>query len=370
MGNSDTGYMNIALALAEKGRGHTSPNPMVGAIIVNNGMITGRGYHKAPGGAHAEVNAIADAAGETAGATMYVTLEPCNHYGRTPPCTHAIIEAGISKVVVAMADPNPRVAGGGIEFLEKNGITVVSGVCETAAQKLNAFFIKHSGTGLPYVILKCAATLDGKIATQTGESKWITGTAARRHVHRLRHSVDGILVGVDTIKADDPALTTRLDDMDGKDPVRIILDTRLTIPEHAGVIQGKQASGTIIATGMRKNARRDDEKRRLLTDRGVRILDVPLKDGMTDPRALMEKLGGMNIASILVEGGSRVSASMLRAGVVDRICFFYAPKILAGDGISICRGSGPETMASAIRVENMEIKRFEEDTLVEGDVVN
>lgn len=362
---SDTDYMNIALALAEKGRGHTAPNPMVGAVIVKQGKIIGRGYHQAAGGPHAEVNAIADAGGGTVGATMYVTLEPCNHHGRTPPCTNAIINAGIARVVVAMDDPNPGVAGGGCDFLRKNGVSVVTGVCESAAQKQNVFFIKHVQTGMPYVILKCAATLDGKIATQTGDSKWITGTEARGYVHQIRHAVDGILVGVDTVKADNPRLTTRIDDPVGKNPVRIILDTHLTIPEHAGIISEKQASGTIVATG----GDGSEERKKTLTARGVRILEIPLKDGRVDPYRLMEKLGKMGITSILVEGGSKVSASMLNAGVVDRICFFYAPKILAGDGISICSGAGPEKMAAAIRVENIEIKRFGNDILVEGDVI-
>ena len=362
---TDMHYMNMALALAEKGRGFTSPNPMVGAVIVKNSQVAGRGWHKAAGGPHAEINAIADAGNEAAGATMYVTMEPCNHHGHTPPCTKAVIEAGISRVVSAMADPNPRVTGGGNDFLRAHGIDVTCGVCQNEAEKLNIFFIKHVRTGLPYVILKCAATLDGKTATTTGDSKWITGPAARRRVHEMRHAVDGIMVGVDTIKADDPALTTRLENFTGKNPVRIILDTKLTIPEHAKVIQKQWAFDTIIATGADTSV----EKRINLERRGARILDVPVKEGRVDVTALMEKLGKMNITSILVEGGSRVAASMLRAGEVDRICYFYAPKILAGDGIPMCSGSAPETMASATGVKNIEIKRFENDIMIEGDVI-
>lgn len=365
MENTDTVYMKMALALAEKGRGYTSPNPMVGAVIVKNGNIIGRGYHQAAGKPHAEVNAITDAKGETIGATIYVTLEPCNHYGRTPPCTRAIIGAKIKRVVVAMTDPNPGVAGGGCDFLRNNGVDVVTGVCEAEAQKLNAFFIKYVRTGMPYVILKCAATLDGKIATETGDSKWITGTAARRHAHRIRHAVDGILVGVDTIRADDPNLTTRLEDVNGKNPLRIVLDSRLTIPENARIIKENQAPATIIVSGPDAPG----EKRKKLIERGASVMEMPLKDGRIDLPPLMEMLGKMSITSLLVEGGSRVSASMLSAGVVDRICFFYAPKILAGDGISICRGPGPEKMASAIQVKNIEINRFEDDILIEGDVI-
>jgi diaminohydroxyphosphoribosylaminopyrimidine deaminase / 5-amino-6-(5-phosphoribosylamino)uracil reductase len=366
MENSDTGYMDMALELAQKGRGFTSPNPMVGAIIVAAGKIVGRGWHKAVGGPHAEINAIEDARGQTHGATMYVTLEPCNHQGRTPPCTRAIIKAGISKVVVAMADPNPAVSGGGSAYLRKNGIAVVTGICETAAQKLNVFFIKHATTGLPYVILKCASTLDGKTATITGDSKWITGPAAREHVHHLRHAVDAILVGVDTVRADDPQLTTRLGHGQTKDPVRIILDSRLTIPEHAGIISDNQAAGTILVTGPQAG----HERRKNLLEKGVRIIETPLKNGLIDLPPLMKTLGTMGISSILAEGGSRVAASMLNAGVVDRVCFFFAPKILAGDGIPICRGRGPENMSAAIHVENIEVKRFDEDILVEGDIIN
>ena len=365
MEHIDTVHMMAALELAEKGRGYTSPNPMVGALIVKNNQVVGRGYHHGAGLAHAEVNAIADAGKEARGATMYVTLEPCNHHGRTPPCTQAVIESGISKVVIAMADPNPKVAGGGSAVLKENGIEVITGVCEHAAQKLNAFFIKHSQTGLPYVILKCASTLDGKIATQTGDSKWITGTAARRHVHNLRHAVDAILVGVDTVISDNPSLTTRLEDIRGKDPLRIILDTRLSIPEDAWIIQKEQAPGTVLVTGPIT----DTKAKERLCQKGVTLIEAPTTDGLIDPCSLMEILGKRNITSILIEGGSRVSASVLRAGVVDRICFFYAPKILAGDGIPICRGPGPEKMASAINVANIEIRQFDNDILIEGDIV-
>lgn len=362
---ADTIYMKMALELAEKGRGYTSPNPLVGAVIVKDEAVVGRGYHRAAGQPHAEVEAINDAGGNCKGATLYVTLEPCNHHGRTPPCTRAILDANIARVVVAMDDPNPGVAGGGNAFLKSRGIPVETGILLESARCQNAFFIKHVQTGLPYVIIKSAATLDGKIATDKGDSKWITGEAARAHVHGMRHAVDAILVGVDTIRADNPRLTTRLAGGGGNDPIRIILDTNLSIPETAGVIDERHAAGTVLVTGGHPAGGR----RAVLGEKGVRILDAPLRDGRIDPRGLMTILGEMNITSVLVEGGSRVASAMLRAGVADRICFFYAPKILAGDGIAMCRGTGPETLSEAIRVANIEIKRFDDDILIEGDVI-
>ena len=363
-GRADEKYMKMALELAEKGRGYTSPNPLVGAVIVRDDAVIGRGYHRAAGQPHAEVEAITDAGGNCKDATLYVTLEPCNHYGRTPPCTRAILDADIARVVVAMDDPNPGVAGGGNAFLESRGISLSTGILRDDARRQNAFFIKHVQTGLPYVIVKSAATLDGKIATDSGDSKWITGEAARAHAHKLRHAVDGILVGVDTVRADNPRLTTRLAG-GGKNPIRIILDTNLNIPETAAVIDEGHAAGTIVVAGEDP----DEGKKAALGEKGVRVLTAPLRDGRIDPQGLMEILGKMNITSVLVEGGSRVAASMLRSGVVDRICFFYAPKLLAGDGISMCRGPGPETISEAIRVANIEIKRFGDDILIEGDVI-
>ncbi len=364
MQDTDTHYMQMALGLAANGRGFTSPNPMVGAVIVRDGEVVGKGWHEFAGGPHAEVNAIADAGNLSQGATLYVTLEPCHHHGRTPPCTEAILAAGISRVVVAMTDPNPRVTGGGNTFLLANGIDVTTGICEADARQLNRFFIKHAQTGRPYVILKSAATLDGRIATRTGDSKWVTGAAARTRGHELRHEVDGVMVGVNTIKADDPSLTTRLEHTRGIDPIRIVLDTRLTIPENSKVLQGGAASDTLIITGNYA----DDDRRQRLSAQGVRIIETPVRDGRIDLALLMDRLGAMDITSLLVEGGGQVAAAMLNAGLVDRICFFFAPKILGGEGISMCSGPGPEKMADAIRIDNMEIHRLGDDILIEGDV--
>jgi diaminohydroxyphosphoribosylaminopyrimidine deaminase/5-amino-6-(5-phosphoribosylamino)uracil reductase len=362
---NDQHFMQMALDLAIKGEGFTSPNPMVGAVVVQDGKLVGSGFHEAVGGAHAEVNAI-DAAGKLSpGATLYVTLEPCNHIGRTPPCTQKILDAGISRVVVAMLDPNENVAGGGLKYLEQHGLQVTSGVCEEQARKQNEAFITHITTGRPFVIAKCAATLDGRIATRTGDSKWVTGEAARRFVHRLRHAVDGIMVGINTIQKDDPSLTTRLDDGNGKDPTRIILDTRLSISPDARVLQQASTADTILVAG--KGLARS--KQTVFEKAGVRVIEAPIKHSQIDMTALMEQLGAMEITSLLIEGGSQVMASAFRAGIVDKVLFFYAPKILGGDdGIPICSGRGAELMGQSIALKDITVQRFDDDVLIQGYV--
>ena len=349
--------------MAEKGAGYTSPNPQVGAVIVKDGRVIGKGYHQVVGGPHAEVNAINDAGRDAKDATLYVTLEPCNHTGRTPPCTEKILGAGIKRVVVAMTDPNPNVAGGGNAYLSSKGIEVHCGMLALQAKKLNESFIKYSCTKMPFITLKCAATLDGRLATRTGDSKWVTGPVARKFVHRLRHINDAIMVGVETIKRDDPSLTTRLEDTAGRDPVRIILDSRLTIPEDAKVLRLNSDSDTIIATGSEALM----QKREMLIQRGIKVLASPLKNGKVDLALLMAQLGEMNITSVLVEGGGGVLASALADGIADKIYFFYAPKILGGDdGVPICRGRGPELMKEAVPVKDMQVRRFGDDIMVEG----
>jgi diaminohydroxyphosphoribosylaminopyrimidine deaminase/5-amino-6-(5-phosphoribosylamino)uracil reductase len=359
----DKYFMKMALGLAAKGLGFTSPNPMVGAVIVKDGTVVGRGYHKAVGEAHAEVNAIDDAKGSAAGGTLYVTLEPCNHTGRTSPCTLKITGAGIKRVVVAMKDPNPDVKGGGIDYLRRNGIEVTLGICEDEAKKLNEAFIKYVETRLPFVTLKCAATLDGRIATRTGDARWVSGEESRRYVHKIRHAVDAIMVGVNTVKVDDPSLTTRLDDMNGLDPVRIILDTNLSIAEEAMVLQLDSDSDTVIITC---NSISEDKKRRI-EKKGVKVIEAPVKDGLIDLASLMVHLGTLEITSLLIEGGSRVNASALSAGIVDKVIFFYAPKILGGDdGIPMCMGPGPDLMKQCIPVKNINVHRFGDDIMIEG----
>lgn len=361
----DKYFMKMALDLAEKGLGFTSPNPMVGAVIVKDGTVVGKGYHKAVGNAHAEINAIDDAKSSAAGGTLYVTLEPCNHTGRTLPCTLKIVEAGIKRVVIAMKDPNPNVKGGGIDYLKSKGIDVTSGICEDEAKKLNEAFIKFVKTGRPFVTLKCAATLDGRIATRTGDARWVSGKESRKFVHKLRHAADAIMVGVNTVKIDDPSLTTRLDDMNASDPVRIILDTNLSISEEARVLQLDSVSDTIIITcdSVSKN------KKKRIEQKGAKVIEAPLKDGVIDLASLMVYLKTLDITSLLIEGGSRVNASALSAGIVDKVIFFYAPKIFGGDdGIPICKGHGPDLMKHCISVKHINVCRFGDDVMIEGYV--
>jgi diaminohydroxyphosphoribosylaminopyrimidine deaminase/5-amino-6-(5-phosphoribosylamino)uracil reductase len=355
-------FMRMALNLAKKGQGYASPNPMVGAVIVKNGEVVGRGYHRAAGQAHAEVEAIEDAGSKAKGATLYVNLEPCNHTGRTPPCTRTILQAGIRRVIMAMSDPHTK-AGGGAMFLRQHGIDVLSGVCEKQAARLNEAFVKYVSTGCPFVILKCAATLDGRIATRTGDSRWVTGEKARRFVHRLRHAVDAILVGIGTVRADNPRLTTRLNHKKGADPVRIILDTNLSISSDAGILVLDSDADTIIIAG-KKAAK---AKRKQFQQDGVRVIEQPLKNGRIDLRSLMVRLGSEGITSLLIEGGSTVLASALNSGIVDKVLFFYAPKILGGDdGKPICRGSGPALMKDCIQLNRIRVQRFGEDVMIEG----
>ncbi len=357
--------MQMALDLAQKGQGFTSPNPMVGAVVVKDGQVVGSGYHHAAGKPHAEVNAIDDAGQAASGATIYVNLEPCNHTGRTPPCTQKIIQSGIQRVVVAMEDPNPDVAGGGIDYLKDRGLQVSLGVLQEKALRLNEVFIKFITTRRPFVILKCAATLDGRIATRTGDSKWITNEQSRSYVHHLRHCVDGILVGINTVKADNPSLTTRLDTGPGVDPVRIILDTGLSIPADARILRLDSDSDTILVVGEKVDSR----KRAAIEKNGVRILESPVMHNRINMGNLLEQLGSMGITSLLIEGGGRVMASALHSGIVDKIAFFYAPKILGGDdGISICRGEGPAAMQDSIAVKNISVQRFGDDVMIEGYV--
>jgi len=361
----DKHYMQMALDLAVKGEGFTSPNPMVGAVVVKDGKVVGSGFHEAVGGPHAEVNAIDAAGKKAAGATLYVTLEPCNHTGRTPPCTEKILSAGISRVVVAMPDPNQHVAGGGSKYLKQHGLEVATGVCEQQACQQNEAFIKYITSGQPFVIAKCAATLDGRIATRTGDSKWVTGEAARRYVHRIRHAADAIMVGINTVDKDNPSLTTRLDGRRGQDPIRIILDTHLSISTHARVLQQDSDAETILVAGQGVK----QSKKTGLEKAGARVIEAPLKNRRIDLAVLMQQLGAMEISSLLVEGGSQVLASAFQAGIVDKVQFFYAPKVLGGDdGIPICSGPGPELMNQSVPIKDINVQRFDDDILIEGYV--
>jgi diaminohydroxyphosphoribosylaminopyrimidine deaminase/5-amino-6-(5-phosphoribosylamino)uracil reductase len=356
-------YMRMALELAAKGAGYVSPNPMVGAVVVKEGRVVGQGYHQALGGPHAEVNAIDDAGEQVREATLFVTLEPCNHHGRTPPCTRKILNAGIRRAVVAMADPNPNVTGGGNAFLKSQGIQVICGVCEEEATRLNESFIKYMRTHHPFVVLKMAATLDGRIATRTGDARWVTGPEARGLVHQLRHAMDAIMVGVGTVMADDPELTTRLDKGRGVDPVRIVLDTHLSMSSGARMLNQLSSAETIIVCG--PNAAEANKMR--LKDKGACVMEVPLVHGRIDLPILMERLGHRGLTSVLVEGGSMVAGAALKAGVVDKVLFFYAPKILGGDdGIPMCTGQGPEKMEACMPLIDTHVERMGDDILVTG----
>ena len=359
-------YMEMALALAERGIGWTSPNPSVGAVVVNSGEVVGRGWHKACGGPHAEVFAIDEAGDRARGGDIYVTLEPCNHTGKTPPCTEKILKAGIKRVFIAMQDPNP-VASGGIARLQSHGVEVTCGILQERAETLNEGFIKHVRTGRPFVVAKSASTLDGRTASSTGHSQWITGEKARRHVHELRHAVDAILVGIGTVKADDPSLTCRLES-GGKDPIRIVLDTHLSIHEEARVLQLKSDSDTIIVCGKVPEESLDiAQKKAKIKATGARVLEVPLADNRVDLDALMAILGKENIQSLLIEGGAGVLKSALDAKVVDKFRIYIAPKLLTGDdGFPITAGKGPLSMHEALTLSRVDVRHFDNDVMIEG----
>jgi diaminohydroxyphosphoribosylaminopyrimidine deaminase/5-amino-6-(5-phosphoribosylamino)uracil reductase len=353
-------WMKRALLLARKGKGRTSPNPLVGAVLVKRGKVMGEGYHAKAGKAHAEIVAIERAGKDARGSTLYVNLEPCTHYGKTPPCAPAVVQAGVRRVVVGMVDPNPLVKGKGISTLRKAGIDVQIGTLEKQCKTLNEAFCKYILVKEPFVILKAAATLDGKIATRNGESKWISNEASRRLVHGVRNEVDAVVVGVGTILKDDPLLTARI--RGGRDPVRIILDSRLRIPEDARVI-GVSSSRTLIATTTL--APRDKIER--LEKAGAQVVLVESKNGKVDLRSFLSKLGELGMMSILVEGGSQVNGAFLDGGLIDKLLLFLSPRMM-GDpqALGIFQGKGFEHLKEAASVEDIKIRRIGEDILVEG----
>ena len=353
----DEFYIKRALRLAEKARGMVSPNPMVGAVIVKNGRIISEDFHRRPGTPHAEALAIGKAGEKARASSLYVNLEPCCHTEkRTPPCTKAIINAGIKKVIISMKDPNPRVSGKGITEIQKAGVEVKTGILEDRAKKLNEAYIKYITTGNPFVILKTAMTLDGKIATPEGQSKWITGEKARKSVHRLRSSVDAIMTAIGTVKADNPQLTSRI--KGGKNPVRIIIDPNLEMPLDAKVLQSPPE--TIIVTKI-NNAKSD-----YLYKSGINMIYYKEQLYL---KWLMEKLGKMEIASVLVEGGSSLNAHALEEGVVDKVMFFIAPIIIGGrESFPAIGGKTFKRLEDAYRIKDVSIKRLGEDILIEGYV--
>jgi diaminohydroxyphosphoribosylaminopyrimidine deaminase/5-amino-6-(5-phosphoribosylamino)uracil reductase len=348
---------------ARKGMGRTSPNPAVGAVIVRDGRIVAKGYHRKAGLPHAEIEALGKLGGKAPGDVLYVTLEPCNHHGKTPPCTEAILRSGLRRVVVGMTDPNPRVTGGGCEFLRHNGIEVVTGILETECRLLNEVFVKFVTTGRPFVVAKSALTLDGWTATSRGHSKWITNERSRQFVHRLRNQMDATMVGIGTVLADNPSLTTRLERRRGKDPLRILVDTHLRTPLCAKVLNPESPVTTLIVV---KSDLRDDN-REIFQKKGASLIACPIKAGLIDLNALMNILGRMSITSVLVEGGASIMASMLREKLIDKFYIFMAPKILGGeDGIPMAAGPGSKRIEECLVLKNIRIRRFADDILVMG----
>lgn len=358
----DRHYMKMALEFAARARGRTSPNPMVGAVVVKDDCVVGQGYHVRAGNSHAEVIALKEAGRDAAGATLYVTLEPCCHHGRTGPCSEAIIAAGITKVVIAMADPNPLVSGGGIRRLQEAGLEVVQGVMEEEALELNEVFIKYITTGRPFVVAKAAMSLDGKIATSTGQSKWITGPEARAYGHRFRDWYDAILVGIGTVLADNPSLTTRLPGGGGRDPVRVILDSQARTPLNATMLTQRSDAPTLIATTAGAPAKRLEA----LHQAGAKILVV--NEGPRVELAELTKiLAQRKITSILIEGGAAVHGSALAAKIVDKAVWFIAPKIIGGrDAPGPVGGMGVGDLSAAAELERVKVGLLGPDLCVEG----
>lgn len=359
----DTKYMKIALDLAKKGIGYTNPNPLVGAVIVKEGRIIGEGYHEVYGGNHAEVNAFRNSTEDVKGAEMYVTLEPCSHYGKTPPCANAIVEKGIKKVIVSLEDPNPEVSGRGIKILRDNGIEVVTGVLEEGSRKLNEIFLKYITTKLPFCILKTAMTLDGKIATRTGDSKWITNEESRKYVHQLRHRVSAIMVGVGTIIQDNPLLNTRLEGEQSSDSIRIVVDTSGRTPLKSNVLNIKSNARTIIAT----TELATEEAIREFENKGAEVIITPIKENRVDLKYLMKALGKRKIDSVLIEGGSELNYAAIEAGIIHKVNAFIAPKLIGGrEGKTPLGGLGRSLMKEALTLKNIDIHRFCDDIMIEG----
>ena len=355
----DVFFIKRTLLLAERARGKTSPNPMVGALLVKNGRILSEGYHKKAGTPHAEVIAIDKAGEKASGATLYVSLEPCCHKDkRTPPCTEKIIVSGIRKVVIAMKDPNPKVSGKGVAELEKAGIQVIPGILEEKAKKLNEAYIRHITTGMPFAVLKVAMTLDGKIATPAGESKWITGEKARKLVHRVRGSVDAVMTAIGTVKADNPMLTCRVSGY--KNPVRVVIDPNLeTMPDsHVTACPPE----TVIVT---RSANGKEPLSNMLREKGVSFIEY--QSEQLDLKWLMQELGKSGITSLLIEGGSSLSSYCLEAGIVDKVMFFIAPKIIGGrDSFPAVGGNSFRQLENAHRLMDVKTKKIGEDILIEG----
>lgn len=362
--HADPTIMGQAIDLAKRGEGWVSPNPLVGAIIVKEGRIIGQGWHHHAGGLHAEREALKNAQEDPRGATMYVTLEPCSHYGKQPPCSQALIQAGIARVVVGSDDPNPLVHGRGFRQLEEAGVKVIPHFLKEECDQLNPVFFHYIQEKRPYVSLKTAMTLDGKTATATGDSKWVTSKETRTALHRLRHINRAIMVGIGTVLADDPLLTTRIEGL--RDPIRLIADSRLRTPLDSQLVQTANQAPTWILTGVK-----DHDQVAPYEDQSVRVLTLPTKEGRLDLEAAMDRLAEEEVDSILLEGGASLNGSMVQAGLVQKVYFSLAPKILGGDqALTPIGGKGFEKMAQALPIDIEKITRLGPDLLIEGEVRN
>ncbi|MEK5031333.1 bifunctional diaminohydroxyphosphoribosylaminopyrimidine deaminase/5-amino-6-(5-phosphoribosylamino)uracil reductase RibD [Paenibacillus sp. FSL R7-0302] len=361
---NDEFYMSLALDMAERAQGQTGINPVVGCVVVKDGAMIGIGTHLQRGTGHAEVHALNMAAGKAQGSTAYVTLEPCSHYGITPPCSQRLIDEGVARVVVACEDPNPQVAGRGIAMLREQGIDVEVGLLRGRALRLNEKFIKYILTKQPFVTLKSASTLDGKIATRTGDSKWISNAEAREIVHTLRHRHQGIMVGVNTVITDNPSLTTRLN-VPGRNPVRIIIDSSLRLPLDSAVVMDGLAPTVVVTTEAA-----DPDRRAALLAAGVEVIAAG-SGPRVDLQAAMAALGAMEIGSILLEGGGTLNGAMLAEGLVDRVVLFFAPKIVGGgaQAAGTFDFGGVELMRDAIQLEGLEVEVLGDNVCISGTPV-
>ena len=348
-------YMEIALKIAEKGKGNVSPNPLVGCIIVKRGKIVGKGYHKQYGGEHAEIDAIKNASKKAANATLYINIEPCSHWGKTPPCTEKIVEAAIREVIIGMHDPNPLVEG--FRELKFRGIKTKIGILENEAKKLNEIYIKYMKTNRPFVILKLAMTMDGRIATKTGDSKYITGRDARKYVHQFRSEVDAIMVGINTVLKDNPKLTSRL--VKGKDPMKVVVDTELRMPLKCNLM--KHPSKLIIATTNKAPKKKINK----FYQKGVNVVVLKSKSNLVDLKELLKELGKKEIASVMIEGGAELNSSAIKDRIANKLLIFTAPK-LVGNGLGAIGNLGITKIDRAVKLKDIKMKKIGKDILVEA----
>ena len=357
----DEKYMSLAMELAEKGCGKVEPNPMVGAVLVKNGEIIGKGYHRVFGGHHAEIHAINEAGVNCKGATLYVSMEPCAHYGKTAPCADAIIKAGIIKVVASVIDPNPITSGKGMQKLKEGGVEIRTGVMELQAKRLNAPFFKLMQKGLPYVTVKWAMSIDGKIATHTGDSRWITSEESREYVHKIRGQMDGIMVGINTVLRDDPLLPCRI--KGGRNPKRILVDSNASLPLNSRLLSTIHESEIIVAVN--KNAQQKQVEK--LEKLGCKIIQTNGINDRVDLHELFKRLGKMNLTNILVEGGSRIITSVIEERLADKLIVFIAPIIIGGEfSKSPVLGEGINKICEASGISEITVKRISNDIVIEG----